>query len=63
MVCHCSVTDGVPQPEARILDRGGPLHPAKAMAPAQRRQLAFQALAETETVSGLARRHAVSASK
>ena len=60
MVCQCSVPDGFPQPQTSVLHRAKPLHPAKAMTPAQRRQLALDALAETETVSGLARQHVVS---
>ncbi len=60
MVCHCSVLDGLPQPEAKILDPATPLCPAKVMAPPKRRQLALQALAGTETVSYLASQHAVS---
>jgi len=54
MVCHCSVPDGFPQPDSKVL------HPAKAMTPPQRRQLALEALAGTETVSRLAGQHAVS---
>ena len=60
MVCQCSVPDGFPQPDTSVLHPAKPLHPAKAMTPAQRRQLALDALAETETVSGLARQHVVS---
>jgi hypothetical protein len=60
MVCHCSVPDGLPQPDIRVLDPTTPLHPAKAMTPPQRRQLALEALAGTETVSRLAGQHAVS---
>jgi hypothetical protein len=54
MVCHCSVPDVVLQPAAAIL------HPAQAMTPPQRRQLALAALTGDETVSGLAREHQVS---
>jgi hypothetical protein len=69
MVCHCSVPDGLLQPEAGVLDPAtplypanatGPFDPAKAMTPPERRQLALEAVAETATVSHLARRHAVS---
>jgi hypothetical protein len=60
MVCYCSVPDGLPQFEARVLGPATPLDPAKAMTPFKRRQLAVEALAETETVSHLARQHAVS---
>ena len=60
MVCHCIVPDGLPQPDARVLDPATPLHPAKAMTPPKRRQLALEALAGTETVSRLAGQHAVS---
>ena len=59
MVCHCGVLDGLPQPEAKILDPAIPLCPAKAMTPPKRRQLALQALAGAETVSYLAGQHAV----
>ena len=59
MVCHCGVLDGLPQPEAKILDPAIPLCPAKAMTPPKRRQLALQALAGAETVSYLASQHAV----
>jgi len=45
MVCQCSVPDGFPQPDTSVL------HPAKAMTPPQRRQLALKAVAATETVS------------
>lgn len=54
MVCQCSVPDGFPQPDTSVL------HPAKAMTPPQRRQLALKAVAATETVSRLAGQHAVS---
>ena len=60
MVCHCSVPDGLPQPEAKILDSTTPPCSAKAMTPPKRRQLALQALAGAETVSRLAGQHAVS---
>jgi len=60
MVCHCSVPDGLPQPEAKILDFATPHCPAKAMTPPKRRQLAVEALAGAETVSRLAGQHAVS---
>jgi len=69
MVCHCSVPDGLLQPEAGVLNPAtplypanatGPFDPAKAMTPPERRQLALEAVAETATVSHLARRHAVS---
>jgi len=67
MVCHCSFLDGFPQPDpgllrpaARGLDPAPGLHPAKAMTPGQRRQLALEALAGTDTVSRLAGQHAVS---
>jgi len=48
MVCHCSVPNVFPQPDPAVC------HPAKAMAPPQRRQLALEALAGTETFSRLA---------
>jgi hypothetical protein len=54
MVCQFSVPDGFPQPDTSVL------HPARAMTPPQRRQLALEALAGTETVSCLAGQHAVS---
>jgi hypothetical protein len=54
MVCHSSVPDVVPQPHTTVG------HPAQAMTPPQRRQLALEALAGTETVSRLAGQHAVS---
>ena len=60
MVCHCSVPDGFPQPDTRIPHPATPLHPAKAMTPPQRQQLALEALAGTETVSRLAGQHEVS---
>ena len=72
MVCHCSVPNGVPQPEIRGLHLSTPSrpatsshsttppHPAKAMTPPQRRQLAVEALAGAETVSRLAGQHEVS---
>ncbi len=66
MVCHCSVPDGCPQPNAGIVDPANapglaePLHAAKAMTPPKRRQLALEALAGAETVSRLAGQHAVS---
>jgi hypothetical protein len=60
MVCHCSVPDGLPQPEAKILDPATPLCPAKEMTPPKRRQLALEALTGIETVSHLAGRLAVS---
>ena len=54
MVCHCSVPDVFPQPDTAVF------HPAKAMTPPQRRQLALEALAGAETVSRLAGQHEVS---
>lgn len=66
MVCHGSVLDGFPQPDHTLLHPSPTLHstrrphPAKAMTPGQRRQLALEALAGTDTVSGLAGQHAVS---
>jgi hypothetical protein len=60
MVCHCSVPDGFPQADTRVLQPATSPHPAKAMTPPQRRQLALEALASTETVSRLAGQHAVS---
>lgn len=60
MVCHCSVLDVLQQSEARVLDPAAPLDSAKAMTPPERRQLALEALADTATVTRLARRHAVS---
>jgi len=60
MVCHCSVPDGSPQPGRRASHPATLSHPAKTMRPAQRRQLALEALAGTETVSRLAGQHAVS---
>ena len=54
MVCQFSVSDGFPQRDTSVL------HPARAMTPPQRRQLALEALAGTETVSRLAGQHAVS---
>lgn len=60
MVCHCSIPDGLPPQGTTVLDACPSLHPAKAMPPPQRRQLALEALAGAETVSGLADRHEVS---
>jgi hypothetical protein len=66
MVCHCNVLDACPQPDARVVDpanASGPatrLHAAEAMTPPERRQLALEALAGTETVSRLAGQHEVS---
>ena len=54
MVCHCSLPDLFPQPAPAVI------HPAKAMTPAQRRQLALDALTHTETISRLAGQHEVS---
>ena len=54
MVCRCSVPDVFPQLDTAVF------HPAKAMTPPQRRKLALQALAGTETVSRLAGQHEVS---
>ena len=54
MVCHCSVPDVFPQADTAVF------HPAKAMTPPQRRQLAIEALAGAETVSRLAGEHEVS---
>ncbi len=51
MVCHCSVPDSSPQPDTKVLHPATLTHPAKAMTPAQRRQLALEALARTETVN------------
>ena len=31
MVCHCSVPNGFPQPDSRVLHLSTPPHPAKAM--------------------------------
>ena len=60
MVCHCSVPKVFPQPSTRVLHAGTASHPAKAMTPPQRQQLALGALAGTETVSRLAGEHSVS---
>ena len=60
MVCYCSVPDGSPQPDTRVLQSASPSHPAKAMTPPQRQRLALEALAGTETVSRLAGQHEVS---
>lgn len=60
MVCDCSVRDGFPQPGSRIPQPATLPHSAKAMRPPQRRQLALEALAGTETVSRLAGQNAVS---
>jgi len=60
MVCHCSIPHDFPQADTRVLQPSAPPHPAKAMTPPQRRQLALEALAGTETVSRLAGQHAVS---
>lgn len=54
MVCHCSVPDVFPQPDTAVF------HSAKAMTLPQRRKLALEALAGTETVSRLAGQHEVS---
>jgi hypothetical protein len=60
MVCHCSVPDSSPQPDTKVLHFSTSTHPAKAMTPPQRWQLALEALAGTETVSRLAGQHEVS---
>jgi hypothetical protein len=60
MVCQCSVPDGFPQPDTSVLHPATRPHPAKTMTPPQRRQLALEAVAGTQTVSGLARQHVVS---
>jgi hypothetical protein len=60
MVCHCSVPNVFPQPDTRVLCAAAPPHPAKAMTPTQRRQLALEALAGTQTLSRLAGEHEVS---
>ena len=60
MVCHCSVPDSSPHPGTKVLHAATLTYPARAMTPAQRRQLALEALARTETVSRLAEQHAVS---
>ena len=60
MVCHCSVPNDFSQPDTRVLHPVIPPHPAKAMMPPQRRQLALEALAGAETVSRLAGQHTVS---
>ena len=60
MVCHCSVPNVCPQPDTRVLHPITPPYPAKAMRPPERRQLALEALAGTETVSRLAGQNAVS---
>ena len=72
MVCHYNVSNACPQPNTRapypatLFHPAIPFspvtthHPAKAMAPPQRRQLALEALAGTETVSHLAGQHEVS---
>ena len=54
MVAHSSVSGVCPQPEATVFC------PAKAMEPAQRRDMALHALAGTETISRLAAQHEVS---
>jgi hypothetical protein len=66
MVCHCSVPDVFPQPDAAAFHPAQTqpntsiLHPAQAMTPPQRRRLALEALTGDETVSSLAREHQVS---
>ena len=60
MVCHCSVPNDFSQPDTRVLHPVILPHPAKAMMPPQRRQLALEALAGAETVSRLAGQHTVS---
>ena len=60
MVCHCSVPNDLPQPGTRVFHPAILPHPAKAMMPPQRRQLALEALAGAETVSRLAGQHTVS---
>ena len=60
MVWYCSVPDGLPQPDTRVLAPVRPLDSAKAMTLPQRRQLGLEALAGTETVRRLAGQHAVS---
>jgi len=60
MVCHCNVPSVCPQPDTEALHPATPPHPAKAMTPPQRRQLALEALAAAETVSRLAGQHEVS---
>ena len=54
MVCHCNVLAVCEQPEITLSC------PAKAMEPRQRQDLALQALAGTESISGLAGQHKVS---
>jgi hypothetical protein len=63
MVRHCSIADVFQQPnkpDTGVLGPSTPLHPAKAMMPPRRRQLALEALTDTRAVSRLAREHAVS---
>ena len=60
MVCHCSVPNDLPQPDTETFHPTILPHPAKAMMPPQRRQLALEALAGAETVSRLAGQNAVS---
>jgi hypothetical protein len=54
MVCDCNVPGVCPQPEITLSC------PAKVMEPRQRQDLALQALAGTDTISGLAAHHEVS---
>ena len=61
MVCHCNIPDVFPQPDTKVFHPvTPPPHPAKAMTPPRRRQLALEALAGTETISRLAGQHTVS---
>ena len=60
MVCHCSILNDLPQPDTETFHPTILPHPAKAMMPPQRRQLALEALAGAQTVSRLAGRHTVS---
>jgi hypothetical protein len=54
MACHCNVAEVFPHPEITLSC------PAKVMQPRQRQDVALQALAGTETISGLAAHHEVS---
>ena len=61
MVCYCSIPKHLAQLDVEVFDPADTsFSPAKAMTPFQRRHLALEALAGSETISCLAGQHAVS---